>query len=108
MEELTRNFTETIMARAGRELAFRDALLAEAVDCLISGEIAVGKALLRDVVEATIGVRELAAELKASPKNLERMLSADGKPTATRLLAVVKALQVAMGVKLGITIAAAE
>ena len=108
MVELTRRFAETIVARAGREPAFREALLAEAVDCLISGELAVGKALMRDVAEATIGIRELSTILDTSPKSLEQMLSPTGNPTAARLLAVVKALQVTTGVKLGVTIAAAE
>jgi len=45
---LTRDFKETVKARAERDTAFREALLTEAVEQLIAGEVEVGKAVLRD------------------------------------------------------------
>ena len=45
---LTRDFKETIQARARRDAAFREALLKEAVDALLSGDIETGKIVLRD------------------------------------------------------------
>ena len=42
---LTRDFGETVKARVGRDPEFREGLLQEAVDALLRGEIAVGKAL---------------------------------------------------------------
>jgi hypothetical protein len=46
---LTRDFKETVKARAERDVAFREALLTEAVEQLIAGEVEVGKAVLRDI-----------------------------------------------------------
>ena len=46
--DLTRDFRETIRERAEREPAFREALFAEGVECLLSGDVRVGEAILRD------------------------------------------------------------
>ena len=55
---LTRDFRETIQARAERDPAFREDLLKEGVDCLLSGEVEVGKAVLRDFINATGGFHQ--------------------------------------------------
>ena len=52
---LTRDFRETIQARVQRDPAFREELLKEGVECLLSGEVEVGKAALRDFISATGG-----------------------------------------------------
>ena len=57
---LTRDFKETVKARAERDIAFREALLTEAVEQLIAGEVEVGKAVLRDYFNATVGFEKLA------------------------------------------------
>ena len=54
----TRDFKETVQARARRDPAFREGLLKEGVECLLSGDVDTGKALLRDYVNATIGFKE--------------------------------------------------
>ena len=54
---LTRNFKETIQARVERDPAFREALLKEGVECLLSGDVETGKTLLRDYT--TIGFEAL-------------------------------------------------
>jgi hypothetical protein len=51
---LTRNFRETIYARAKKDAAYREAMLTEAIDSLFSGEVDLGKAILRDYINATI------------------------------------------------------
>ncbi len=56
---LTRDLTETIQARVERDPAFREALLKEGVECLLSGDVETGKAVLRDYIIATIGSAEL-------------------------------------------------
>jgi len=58
---LTRDFKETIQARAARDPAFRRALLKEGVQCLLSGEVDTGKTVLRDYINATVGFEELGA-----------------------------------------------
>ncbi|MCY3824588.1 MAG: hypothetical protein OXG62_12035 [Nitrospinae bacterium] len=47
---LTQDFRETIQARVERDLGFRQELLKEGVECLLSGEVEVGKAVLRDFI----------------------------------------------------------
>ena len=50
---LTRDFKVTVRERLQRDPSFREALLEEAVDCLLSGDVETGKSLLRDHVNAT-------------------------------------------------------
>lgn len=99
---LTRSFKETVKARAERDPAFRDALLTEAVDQFLAGDLATGKAVLRDYINATMGFEQLAAETGSSSKSLMRMLSPAGNPTASNLFAVLQTVQKAAGVHLGV------
>jgi DNA-binding phage protein len=90
---LTREFRETVQARAQRDTRFRRALLTEAVNELLAGDMAAGKALLRDYINATLGFERLGSEVGRSSKSLQRMLGPSGNPTAENLLAILKALQ---------------
>jgi hypothetical protein len=56
---LTHDFKETIRARAQADSDFRQALLREGVECVINGDLATGKAVLRDYVNATVGFQNL-------------------------------------------------
>ncbi len=102
---LTRRFRETVQQRARTDARFRRAMLAEAVNELLAGELAAGKALLRDYVNATIGFEDLAEEVGRPAKSLQRMLGPSGNPTAENLIAILKVLQdheaVHITVKLG-------
>ncbi|WP_027173007.1 transcriptional regulator [Methylobacterium sp. 10] len=99
---LTRSFRETVKARAERDPAFREALLTEAVDQFLAGELDTGKAVLRDYINATIGFERLAMETGSSSKSLMRMLSPTGNPTASNLFAVLTTVQRAAGLKLAV------
>ena len=55
---LTRNFKEAIQARLQRDADFREELLKEVIDLLLSGDVDVAKAVLRDYINATIGFQE--------------------------------------------------
>jgi hypothetical protein len=101
---LTRSFKETVRDRAERDPAFRDALLKEAVECLLSGNVDTGKLVLRDYVNATIGFGELGHRLDKSPKSLMRMLSIKGNPRADNLFAIIENLQKASGKKLDVRV----
>ena len=70
---LTRDFRETIQARVESDPAFREELFKEGVECLLSGEVEVGKAVLRDFIIATIGFKTLGTMIGKSPKSLMRM-----------------------------------
>ncbi len=97
---LTRNFKETVKARAERDAAFRAALLSEAVEALLDGDTATGKSVLRDYINATVGFEALAESVGKDPKSLMRMLGKTGNPRAENLFAIMHHLQEATGVQL--------
>lgn len=99
---LTRSFKDTVKARAERDPAFRDALLTEAVDQFLAGDLETGKAVLRDYINATIGFERLAEETGSSSKNLMRMLSPTGNPTASNLFSVLQIVQKSAGLHLAV------
>ena len=90
---LTRDFKETVQARAKRDPAFRKALLREAIESFISGDIQTGKIVLRDFINATVGFAKLGRVMHRSPKSLMRMLSTTGNPHAKNLFEIVAFLQ---------------
>lgn len=90
---LTRSFKGTIKERAARDPEFRESLLKESVECLLSGDIETGKSILRDYINATVGFEELGTISDKSPKSLMRMFSPGGNPTATNLFRVIQRLQ---------------
>lgn len=47
-----RDFRDTIRARVDRDPAFREKLLREGVELLLSGDMEAGKAMLRDYIDA--------------------------------------------------------
>ena len=78
---LTKDFKDTILARAQWDLAFR-------------------KALLRDYINATIGFEELSQVFDKSSKSLMRMFGPKGNPQASNLFAVIHYLQEPEGIHL--------
>lgn len=90
---LTRDFKETIQARALHDAEFKFGLLEESIGCLLSGDLDTGKLLLRDYINATIGFQKLAVLTDKSPKSLMRMVSPEGNPRADNLFSVIVALQ---------------
>ena len=101
---LTKDFKETIQARAQRDPAFRKALLQEGVECLLAGDIDTGKAVLRDYINATIGFEELSGVFDKSSKSLMRMFGPKGNPQASNLFAVISYLQEREGVRLEVKV----
>jgi DNA-binding phage protein len=97
---LTRDFELTIGARARRDPEFREVLLMEGVECLLSGDVDTGKAILRDYINATIGFEQLGDLTDKSPKSLMRMFSPSGNPEARNLFKVIDCLQRREGVHL--------
>ena len=73
---LTREFKETVRARAARDPAFRKALLTEAAELLLTGDVETGKAVLRDDINATVGFAALAKATGTHPKSSMRSASA--------------------------------
>ena len=102
---LTRDFRETIKARADGDASFRAALLSDAVELLLSGDVETGKAILRDFINATIGFERLAELVETSPKSLMRMFGPKGNPRADNLFGVISRLQEETGVHLAVAAA---
>lgn len=90
---ITRKFKETIWDRAQTDAKFRAAILTEAVNELLAGELDTGKAMLRDYVNATITFEGLSNQTGIPIKSLQRMLGPRGNPTAENLLTIISVLQ---------------
>src|SRR5436309_2472720 len=78
---LTRDFKETIRARAARDPKFRKELLREGIECMLAGDTA--------TAEAT----------HIPSKSLMRMLGPTGNPRADNLFEIVSFLQHREGVR---------
>jgi len=65
---LTRDIMETVMARVQRDPAFRRELLREGVESMLNGDVEIGKTVLRNCINATIGFGELQRPRIARPK----------------------------------------
>jgi len=100
---LTREFRQTVLARAQADPAYRVAMLTEAVGAFLSGEMGVGKTMLRDYINATIGFEALALEMNKNSKSLQRMLGPAGNPTAENIFAILRVLQEYESVRLSVT-----
>ncbi len=96
---LTRDFRESVQARVRRDPAFRKGLLADAIESLLSGDVALGKELLRDYINATVGFPKLADHIKIHVKTLHQMFGPKGNPTANNLFEIVAYLQRAEGLR---------
>jgi DNA-binding phage protein len=96
---LTYDFKETIRERALRDREFRQSLLREAIECILNGDFATGKAVLRDYVNATVGFQDLEERTHIPAKSLMRMLGPKGSPSAVNLMSILAALQDSEGVR---------
>ena len=105
---LTRDFKETIQARARCDPAFRRELLREALETFLAGDVETGKTVLRDYIHATVGFAKLAGSTHRSPKSLMRMLGPSGNPQARNLFEIVLYLQLKEKVRFKVRAAAAR
>jgi len=97
---LTIDFKETVKDRVVRDPAFREELLKEGIECLLTGDVDTGKAILRDYINATIGFDTLGSLTDKSPKSLMRMLGPKGNPQARNLFEIIAHLQKREGIHL--------
>ncbi|MEN3147101.1 transcriptional regulator [Neorhizobium sp. IRAMC:178] len=102
---LTREFKETVKARLDQDPAFRAALLSDAVELLLEGDLETGKSVLRDFINATIGFQTLAEKVDMPAKSLMRMLGPKGNPRADNLFNVIRQLQESSGIHLAVAAA---
>jgi DNA-binding phage protein len=78
---------------AWRDPKFRKKLLREGLEAMLSSDMTLAKTILRDYINATVGVSGLAEAMHIPPKSLMRMFSLVGNPRATNLFEVVSFLQ---------------
>ena len=104
---LTRDLRLTILERAQNDARFRESLFTEAINAYLSGDTGTGKAILRDLVNATVGFEGLAAEIKKPSKSLHRMLAPHGNPSTENFFGIVSVLQKKTRMKLRVTAKAA-
>jgi len=97
---LTRNFRETVQARVREDQEFRLGLLRDAVDSLLAGDVRLGREILRDFINATLGFPALAEQTGIHVKTLHQMFGPRGNPTATNLFNIIACLQEHEGVRL--------
>src|SRR4051812_40984822 len=105
---LTREFKATVQARLQSDRKYRKELLREGVECLLAGDLDIGKATLRDYINATIGFDELSRLTKRPAKSLMRMLGPNGNPHARNLLEVISHPQKAEGLHFEVSLRAAS
>ena len=86
---LTREYKQTVVARIKRDRKFARALFTEAISAVLEGEIEEGFSMLRDLVHAEITFKELARQTGFGEKNLHRILSKRGNPTAHTLSVII-------------------
>ena len=97
---LTRDFKDTIKERVARDPSFREELFKEGIECLLTGDVDTGKAVLRDYINATIGFEALGTATDRSPKSLMRMFGPKGNPQARTLFEIIAHLQQREGIHL--------
>lgn len=101
---LTREFKETVKARALRDPKFRLALIEEAIESLIGGDLDSGRSILSNYINATIGYPTLAELTGKDAKSLIRMLSPGGNPTSKNLLNILHHVQKQEGVEVEVRV----
>jgi DNA-binding phage protein len=103
---LTRDFKQTVLERVNSDPAFAKALLDEACTLFLNGEPDLARALLRDLVNATVGFETLAIDLSTPSKSLHRMLSRQGNPSMRNISAIFYSLSKNLNVHIGATVTA--
>lgn len=101
---LTKDFRKTIHNRVQHDAGFRKTMLTEAVDSFLSGDLEVGKSMLRDYINATIGFEALGQKLHKSCKSLHRMLSPAGNPKTNNFFEILCFLQDNEGLDLNVIV----
>lgn len=94
---LTREFKDTVMVLC-QDPEYRKALLLEALESYLEGDIVVGNSLLRDYLNGTQAFSEVAQSLQMQEAGLRRMVSANGNATAKNLFRLFKICQKREGI----------
>ena len=88
---LSREFKTLVVARAEKDAQFRRGLITEALSMILRGEITAGRLMIRDYINATGSMNDIAAKLGKQKPAIVRMLGPSGNPTLESFIPVVKA-----------------
>ncbi len=86
---LTIDFRETVRKRAQSDASFRRALLSEAIELLIAGDVEIGQSVIRNYINATVGFETLAKEIHIPKTSLMRMFGPKGNPSSKNMFGVI-------------------
>ncbi len=100
---LTRSFKDLVQRRVAEDPGFGEALLREAIETMLTGDVDTAKTVLRDYIKATVGFETLGEETGTPAKSLIRMFGPRGNPQARNLFSVISCLQRRAGVRLRVT-----
>lgn len=59
---LTRSFKDLVQRRVAEDPGFGEALLREAIETMLTGDVDIAKTVLRDYIKATVGFETLGKE----------------------------------------------
>ena len=90
---LGHSLSEIVQRRAARDGNFGLALLEEAGEMMLAGELPAARRLIRDVIKSSMGYPELSRRTGTPEKSLVRMFGPAGNPTAANVASVFKELQ---------------
>lgn len=90
---ITKNYKSTILTRSKKDKKFCDAMLAEAIAELLSGDVGVGKAILRVYINATITFEVLSKYMEKDRRSIARALSPYGNSRSKSLCMIIHAIQ---------------
>ena len=97
---LTIEFKEIVRDRIKREPEFGREIFSGAMESFIENEFEVGKLMLRDYINGTIGFQRLASLTGHNEKSLMRMFSEKGNPQTANFFQVLRELQIHTDVQL--------
>jgi hypothetical protein len=100
---LTGSVRELIDDYIASDPAFREALIQEAIQAMLAGDIETGKTILGDYIKATDGFEKLGRAIGTPAKSLIRMFGPRGNPQARNLFGVIGYLQKRDGLTLRVT-----
>jgi len=100
---LTRNFKETVLRHAQENPAFLAALLEEAAQNVVDGDVETALGQLRDVVNAAVGFDSLSRHTGIPKTSLMRMLGDPGDPRAANLASIIAAVSKKVGLRISVS-----
>jgi hypothetical protein len=101
---LRRDIRETVQARVRSDKEFRRGLLSDVVEALPAGEAALGREILRDFINATLGFPALVDKTGIHVKTLHQLSGPKGNPTAANLFNIIACLQEYEGMRLQVVV----